>query len=280
MSNYIDANKINASVIISFYNKIEYLKLVLAGFEIQSAKNFEVIIADDGSRKEVTDTVNEIISSLPFEVKYLWQEDSGFRKNKILNKAILEAASDFIIFIDGDCIPHSHFVEEHIKHREEKSALTGRRVNLSAKITSLLTPEKIKNHYLEKGFVKLAADGIFGDSYDVEKGFYLKSEFLRKIINKKSRGLLGCNMSMNKADLLAINGFDERYEAPSIGEDSDLQFRLELNGVRIKSLNNIAVQYHLHHELLPRKEANLILFEEVKKSAKAKTDFGIKNITF
>jgi hypothetical protein len=91
----------------------------------------------------------------------------------------------------------------------------------------------------------------------------------------KKRGILGCNFSIHKKDLLNINGFDERYEAPSIGEDSDIQFRLELTGVQIKSLNNIAVQYHLYHKLQERPQKNLDLFQEVKKMRLSFTPFGI-----
>jgi len=75
---------------------------------------------------------------------------------------------------------------------------------------------------------------------------------------------------------MRINGFDERYEAPSIGEDSDVQYRLELNGIKIKSLNNIAVQYHLYHKLQERLKVNLELFEKVKESGLAFTQFGIE----
>jgi len=89
------------------------------------------------------------------------------------------------------------------------------------------------------------------------------------------RGLLGCNFSLYKKDIIAINGFDERYEAPSIGEDTDVQFRLELNGVKVKSLNHIAVQYHLYHNLQERLQINIDLFEEVKKAKLAYTQNGI-----
>jgi hypothetical protein len=58
---------------------------------------------------------------------------------------------------------------------------------------------------------------LFGKSYDGEKGFSFKNKFLRSNLNKKYSGLLGCNFSLYKKDLLDINGFDERYEAPSIG---------------------------------------------------------------
>ena len=75
--------------------------------------------------------------------------------------------------------------------------------------------------------------------------------------------------------MLAINGFDERYELPSIGEDSDVQFRLELQKVKIVSLGNIAVQYHLYHKLQERSQKNLDLFAEIRKNALFYTPFGV-----
>ncbi len=266
---------IDASVIVSFYNKIDYLKLVLAGFEIQNNKNFEIIIADDGSEENVVKEIQSIAHQYPFRIKHIWHPDKGFRKNKILNQAILASESDYLIFIDGDCVPHPKFVEGHLEYKSEKLALTGRRVNLSQTITQLLTPEKIKDGFLQKKSLLLIKDGIFGKSSDVEKGFYFRNKLLRKFFNRKKRGILGCNFSLHKKDIIDINGFDERYEAPSIGEDSDIQFRLELNGVNIKSLNHIAVQYHLYHKLQPRPQANLTLFEKTKKDKTIATPFGI-----
>lgn len=263
------------SVILSFYNKIDYLKLVLAGFAVQSFKDFEIIIADDGSKPEVVAGLEELFKRYHIKITHLWQEDKGFRKNRILNKAIEVAGSDYLVFSDADCIPHSKFVEEHYHNREDKTVLAGRRVNLSEKITENLSVEKIESYYLERKFGSLILDGIFGKSAYVEKGIYLKNKFLRKLANKKQRGLLGSNFSIHKKDLLEINGFDERYKAPSIGEDSDVQYRLELNGVKVKSLNNIAIQYHLYHKLLPRPQENLDLFERVKSENSAFTKYGI-----
>lgn len=263
-----------ASVIIAIYNKFDYLRLVLAGFEMQTEKEFEVILADDGSNAETVEKIREIASDLPFRINHLWQEDKGFRKNRMLNRAIMEAESDYIIFVDGDCIPHPEFVAEHVKHADEGVSLTGRRVNLSEKFTSKLSVENVTKGFLQNTSA-LVWDGIFGKSFDVEKGFYFKSDYIRQKLNNKKRGLLGCNFSATKNDLLKVNGFDERYEAPSVGEDSDIQFRFELEGIEIKSLNNIAVQYHLYHKLQPRPQINLDLFEEVKKSKLALTPFGI-----
>lgn len=265
----------DCSLIISFYNRLDFLKLVLAGLERQTFRSFEIILADDGSNQSVVDKIEEIKKQSPFPFVHLWQEDLGFRKNKILNSAIRSSSSDYLVFIDGDCIPHSRFMYEHFNCRSNHTCLTGRRVNLSEKITSRLTVEKVRNGYLEKYFFGLLFDGLVGKSIDVEKGIYFKNPLLRKYFNKKKRGLLGCNFSIHKKDLEKINGFDERYEAPSIGEDSDIQFRLELLNARIKSLNNIAVQYHLYHKLQARPQKNLELFAEVKTVAKYYTPFGI-----
>ncbi len=263
------------SVILAFYNRIDYLKLVLAGFERQTFGNFEIIIADDGSDSEVVNEIEIISKTLSFPLTYLWQEDKGFRKNKILNRAISSADTGFLIFIDADCVPHSEFVKEHFNYRGKKFCFTGRRVNLSEKFTGILTPEKIKEGFLENNNLKLIKDGIFGKSFDVEKGMYFKNNFLRKYFNSKKRGLLGCNFSIHKDDIIKINGFDERYEAPSVGEDTDIEYRLNLCGIEVKSLNNIAVQYHLFHKLQERPEENLKLFSEVKKTNQYFTAHGI-----
>ena len=267
---------VKASVIAAFYNRIDYLKLLLAGFERQTERSFELIIADDGSSQNAAAEIEKLSRAHNFPVIHCWHEDKGFRKNRILNRAITTADSDYIIFIDADCVPHSKFVEEHLTNSAENSCLTGRRVNLSEKITKILTPENVAGGFLEKNLPLLIKDGIFGESFYVEKGFYFKSKFLRKQFNKKKRGLLGCNFSLHKKDILAINGFDERYTAPSIGEDSDVQFRLELNGVNIIPVNHIAVQYHLYHKLQERPQVNLDLFEKVKQERLAFTQNGIE----
>jgi glycosyltransferase involved in cell wall biosynthesis len=249
---------------------------VLAGFERQTKNSFEIIVADDGSGEEKVKDLESLSNEMPFPMIHIRQEDKGFRKNRILNKAIKAANSDYLIFIDADCIPHFRFIEEHISYSEKGSCLTGRRVNLSHKYTQTLSQQKVREGIIEKSNFALIKDGLFGESFYVEKGFYFKSRLLRNLFNKKVRGLLGCNFSLYKEDMLNINGFDERYEAPSIGEDSDVEFRLKLNGIKIVSLNHIAVQYHLYHHLLERPQENLNLFNKVKEEKLAFTPFGIK----
>jgi len=266
---------IRASLIISFYNRLDYLRLIFAALDKQTFRDFEVITADDGSSEDVVRTIEELTCSYEFPILHLWHEDKGFRKNKILNRAVMSSESDYLIFIDGDCIPHPEFIKEHYENSEEKTALTGRRVNLSSRLTSELDEDKIRSGYPEKALLNIMKDSIIGDTKDAEKGIYVRHTILRSTFNKKQRGLLGCKFSVHKKDMLEINGFDERYTSPSVGEDSDIEYRLKLNGVKVKSLNNIAVQYHLYHKLQERPQQNLDLFEQVKKEKKSYTDYGI-----
>lgn len=266
------------SVIIAFYNKIDFLKLVLAGYERQSEKDFEIIIADDGSKSNIVDELQELIKNSNLTIRHIWHEDKGWRKNEMLNKALLATKSDYIIFTDGDCIPHKHFVLEHLKNKKENYCLTGRRVNLPENFSQKLIPKSVKNGYIEKKLFDLLLKNFFGEGNHVEQGFYLRNKTLRKFRNRKYRGILGCNVSIHKQDLVNINGFDERYKAPGYGEDSDIELRLNLNGVKILTLNNIAVQYHLYHKELPRMESNRQLFEELSAKKDYFTPCGLEKI--
>jgi glycosyltransferase involved in cell wall biosynthesis len=267
------------SLIIAFYNKIDYLKLVLAGLERQTFTNFEIIIADDGSKEEIVSELKKIIETSSLTIRHIWHEDKGWRKNEILNKAVLIAHAPYLVFIDGDCIPHRDFIKEHIELSEENVCLTGRRVNLGQKITIGLTPQKVKNGWLEKNYITMLFHSFFRES-NIEKGVYIRNRNLRVFLNKEKRGILGSNFSLPKDILLKINGFDERYKTTGYGEDSDVQFRLELIGVVIKSLNYIALQYHLYHKELPRPQSGYDLLNQVKTEKEAFTRFGIQKLEY
>jgi len=265
-----------ASLIISFYNKIEYLKLILAAVERQTFKNFEVIVADDGSKEDIVYQVKRLLSELPFQAKHIWHEDSGFRKNTMLNKAIQQSNSDYLIFIDGDCVPHCRFVEEHVSNANSKIVLAGRRVNLSQRLTAKLTPDGIKKGFLESVFtLQIIFDGVFGGSTQTLKGIYAPRGFVRTFLNRTTRGILGCNFSIHKQDLVDINGFDERYQSPGIGEDTDIEVRLLRNNVEVRMVKNMAIQYHLFHKRLNRGSDNLKIFEEVLNTNVIITPYGL-----
>ena len=139
-----------ASVIISVYNNLRFLELVIAGLEMQTEKDFEVIISDDGSGEEFMNGVKALINQSALSIKHNWHEDKGFRKNKILNKSIVLASAPYLIFLDGDCIPHPNFIDQHLENSEQHICLAGRRVDLSENITKGLNEEMIRSGALQK----------------------------------------------------------------------------------------------------------------------------------
>jgi glycosyltransferase involved in cell wall biosynthesis len=261
------------SIIIAFYNKLDYLKLVLAGFERQNFRNFEIIIADDGSRKAIVQEINKIIENSSFTIKHIWHQNRGWRKNLILNKAVKLANSDYLIFIDGDCIPHRKFVWEHYRNRRKGTILSGRRLNLSLKISEKLNPDLVHKGFLEKNIFIWLIKGLLHEITHAEKGLYLP--FLRIFLMMKRKDLLGSNFSIFKEDLYKINGFDERYLAPTVGEDTDIEYRADLASIKIRSVRNLAIQYHLYHELLSRKNNNYLILEETKRNRVSFTPYGL-----
>jgi glycosyltransferase involved in cell wall biosynthesis len=265
------------SLIISFYNKLDVLKLVLAGLERQSFKEFEAIIADDGSKQEVVDEIKQIIETTKLNLIHIWHEDLGWRKNIALNNAIIKSRSEYLVFIDGDCIPHKHFIKEHYLSRQEGVVLAGRRVNLSKRISRILKPSFVRSGYLENLFIPLIIiERLLGKGSYIEYALYIKSKWLRKKINNKDRGILGSNFSLHKQDILAINGFDERYNAPYLGEDTELEYRLRLNGLSVRTVKYLAIQFHIYHERLVNTKQNETIFDDTKKNNYIYIPYGIK----
>ena len=264
------------SLIISIYNKVDFLKLVLDSLEFQSLKNFEVILSDDGSNEESLAELKKLVKLYSFMIKHEWHIDDGWNKNAILNKSIIACESSYIVFIDGDCVLHSHFLEEHYLGKSTNTLLTGRRINLSKKISNNITSKSIKNGYLSSEiFLESLWDSIWSGSRDVEQGIYVKSELVRRFLNRKDKGVLGSNFSISKQNLLEVNGFDERFNFPAAGEDTDLEARLRRKGIKIKSVRNQAIQYHLFHKQLERNKERLIYLDENNANKITYTHFGI-----
>jgi glycosyltransferase involved in cell wall biosynthesis len=266
-----------ASIIISVYNRFDFLQLVVAGLEAQTEQDFEVIISDDGSNELFIKQLVDLMQVSRLHMQHNWHADDGFRKNQILNSSIRLAKGKQLIFLDGDCIPHPQFVAEHLAYGGPGKCLAGRRIDISDRLTRQLTPERIRQGVLQNPATVLGQliDFLTRRTFHFMNGFYVTSPLLRHYFNRKDRGLLGANFSVMKADLEAINGFDERYNAPTFGEDSDVEFRLRLNGIQIIPVLNIAVTYHCHHKLLPRPEVSRALYEQVLREKIAFTPYGL-----
>jgi glycosyltransferase involved in cell wall biosynthesis len=264
------------SVIISFYRRADFLERVIASLEIQTFKDFEVIISDDGSPRDVVTKVKGLLTAGGLACQHVWHEDDGWRKNIILNKSVVASRGNYLIFIDGDCVLHERFVEEHYTMRKHGVVRAGRRVNLSPRVSEALSPERIRGGYLGwRILLDLLGDSVRKQARDLEQGVYLRYGFLRTRLNERDRGIKGCNFSLFKDDLLAVNGFDERFLEPAVGEDTDLEARLRRNGMTIRGIRNQAIQYHLYHRQLPRESEIHTIYEENNANAVTYTPFGI-----
>lgn len=237
-----------ASLIISVYTDTISLKAVLDSLKNQTWKNFEIVVSEDGESAVMKD----FIAAYPFEQawQHLTQKDLGWGKNRALNRAIRAAKSDYFVFIDGDCVLHPRFMEMHHRFSKENRILAGKRIKLNAPLSQDLlfqkiTPQHIQRYLLKhffglrkRGF-RFQEEGIFFDP-DTFLGFIPR---LRTMTQLK-----GCNMSFSRNAILSINGFDEDYLKPAIGEDIDLVWRFKEAGFELFSLRNLAVQFHLHHK--------------------------------
>jgi glycosyltransferase involved in cell wall biosynthesis len=251
------------SLIISVYKKPQVLRYVLAACARQTFRDFEVIVGDDGSGPDVREVVDEFSRSAPFPVSHLWHEDRGWRKNVMLNRALRSARSGYLVFIDGDCIPSENFLADHWNEREEKRVLFGRRVEMSRRWSEALTVEKIRSGEFDRLGWRELMESFRGEMFRFEDGVRIPGRLIRAIFLRTASGMLGCNFSAARSDLEAINGFDELYDGPGCGEDSDVQYRLSLIGVTGKSLRNLAVQYHVWHQATRTSQACWDRFHQI-----------------
>lgn len=269
---------VKCTLTIAFYNNLQMLGLVLASLDVQTMKDFELIIADDGSRDEVVQILHKKLEKHAFPILHLWHEDKGFRKNRMLNHAIVKAQSEYMIFVDQDCILHPEFIREHFEHRKEHAILSGRRMDFTASIAKMLTPLRIRQRFIQRNLWWIIPAISFMKDNNGPKGIYIRWQWLRRLLNRKVRGVVGCNFSVHKNDLIAVNGFDTRYEGPGTGEDSDIEYRLNMNNVETIPFCNAAVQYHIWHRLQKRPSINEQIFAEVQRDKAIVTAHGISQM--
>lgn len=271
---------LKASVILAFYNDINLLQHTLNSLNHQYHGQFEVIIADDGSKKDVVDQVKSLLPSYNFQSKHLWHPDDGFQKTVILNKAVISASTDFLIFLDADCVPQAHFVDDHLRNLTPGVCQAGRRIDTFRDAVDAFAdcpPEA----FFKKHWFRLLLWSMQGKARNVEKGLRLPYKVASWLPQGRAWSLVGCNFSVCKQDLLAINGFDERAHVQWGAEDSDVDRRLLKSGVRITNLRYQATMIHFDASFFRREAQNAIsasnshIFQQAQAENRAWTPFGI-----
>jgi GT2 family glycosyltransferase len=267
----------NATLIISVYRDLKNLQTILKALDYQTINPNEVIISEDGDCQEINHWISTL-DSKPYNLVHLRQEDLGFRKNLALNKAVKASTANRLIFIDGDCVPHPNFIEAHSSPALENAIGVGKRVELSPKLSNQLLkqPEILLRWRSKRAWILSLLTNPLHLPKNPESGFY--SKFLQRqcTSNTKDLSVLGCNFSVSKEQLESVNGFDERYTAPGIGEDTDLCYRLKLRGMRFENLKHTAIQYHLFHpRVYTLNQRNQFLFDQIRLGQDAWTKFGL-----
>ena len=240
------------SILLATYNWPQALGLVLESLNAQTDKDFEVVIADDGSRAETAELITAFTQVANFPIKHLWQEDLGFRKSAILNQAITHARGDYLVFLDGDCITQPDFVARHRALAQSGFLVTGSRILLGRRLTQALcsSENKISNRFfksLNNSKLLLFVNRWAGQLNKFaplwikvpDNRWRVYSGFVWKRIK-------GCNMACWRDDAVRVSGFDESM----VGwghEDADFVFRLQQSGLKRKSGAWATEVFHLDH---------------------------------
>jgi hypothetical protein len=235
-----------SALLISTYNWPDALEVVLKSVMSQTHLVNEILIADDGSSAETAQLIEKFQLQSTIPIRHFWQEDSGFRKSKILNKAIADTDVEYIIQIDGDCIVHPKFVEDHLNHAVHGAYLYGSRVNILPGFVEVIFQNKHSKFNLFSKEIK-------------NKSRALHVPFLSNLYQAHdgiSRKFRGCNVSFWRNDFIAVNGYNEDFEGWG-REDSDLAIRLGNNRIKAKRLRYSGILYHIHHETSSKQNVEL-----------------------
>lgn len=241
------------SVIVTTYNRPDALTAVVDACFAQDDPNFEIIIADDGSTNNTADCVAALKARSPVPLQHVWQPDNGFRAARVRNLGTLAASGDYILFLDGDCIPDRNFVSQHRKLARPGFIVSGSRVLLSEQFTRTLLDGRVDLH--ELGFrqrLQLRLQGHFNKFLQT----VLRLPDLGRERRKFSwRRIKSCNLAVWRSDLDKVNGFDESFTGWG-HEDSDLVVRLFNAGVLRKDGAFATEVYHLWHRQNTRDHAS------------------------
>jgi glycosyltransferase involved in cell wall biosynthesis len=256
------------SVIIAVYKKLDYLGLVLQSLELQSYKNFEVIIAEDNNAGETITFLEKARNTYSFTIQHVSQEDNGFRKTKILNEAVKISQGNKLVFIDGDCIAHRHFLKEYDKAISDKVLCYGRRTLLSERFTQNL---------LQAGTIKPLTyfTALLSGAKWVSAALYIP---MKRNIHKQHRLILGCNWGTSRENIFKVNGFDEDYTRAGVGEDFDIDWRLKAIGLKSFSMKNKAIVYHLFHSANYNEDDTLFVENLMAEKKKAGNYFCVNGL--
>ncbi len=245
------------TVICSTYNRPDALTATLNGLLHQSDSFFEVVIADDGSTQETKTVINNFIKKANFSIFHVWHEDLGFRAAAIRNLALKHAHGDYILFLDGDCIPSPNWIKNHRQLAEKGWSVSGQRILTSREFCHEILVNK---NFIENFDWKISSFRTLKIRKKVNRwepsiSFGINYfSFWRKLTPKKWKMMRTCNWGAWRNDLKQVGGFNEKI----VGwghEDTDLAIRMMKAGVKFKSGSFATAVLHLWHKEASRNNA-------------------------
>ncbi|MCW8109953.1 glycosyltransferase family 2 protein [Alteromonas ponticola] len=265
------------SVIFSTYNSPDWMEKTLWGLHYQTFQDFEIIIADDGSTHETQQRIAEFEQASQRNIKHVWQPDDGFQKTRILNKALMEAEGDYVVFTDGDCIMRNDFLAVHDHYREPGYFLSGGYFKLPMSTSKAITRDDIANgRPFDVNW--LVANGLKKTHKTMKltaNGWKAK---LLNTLTPTNASWNGHNASGWIKDIFAVNGFDERMQYG--GEDRELGERLLNRGLKSKQIRYSAICVHLDHArgyaTQEMRDKNQAIRNSTKSEKKIWTPYGIE----
>jgi len=255
------------SVIVTTYNREPALDAVLRALARQTDREFEIIVADDGSGPATRQLIERRAAGGEPNIVHVWQEDRGFRAGEARNRAIRVSGGAYCVFLDGDCIPRPDFIAVHRALAEPGWFVTGNRVLLSRTLTEHVLAETTEPEVWT--LARWLALRLRGDLNRLAPLVPLPLGPLRKLRPRAWRGARSCNLAVWRSDLDRVDGFDARYCGWGL-EDSDLLIRLLHAGVRRKDGNFATGVLHLWHpendrSLLPENQRRLDEIERIER---------------
>ncbi len=224
------------SLIINTYNQPEYLRRVLTAVTRQSRLPNEVKLADDGSGEETRQVFANWAATQSFSCKHLWQPNEGFRRCRILNQAIADSQSEYVVFLDGDTVPHWRFIEDHQLLARPGCFVQGHRALI----------EQRSAEYFGTGDFGSDRTRAFWSGQISGWGNAFRWPLAFRRVRSDLRGIRGCNLAIWREDLVRVNGYNEAFAGWG-REDSELAARLMNSGIRRRDARGWAVCCHLWH---------------------------------
>lgn len=272
---FVTDDTFSVGIILSTYNQPEWLEKVFWGLMHQTHPANEIIVADDGSDERTAALIKRYADKLP--LRHVWQEDKGFRKTEILNKAVLGANSEYLIFMDQDVVPRRDFISQHYLHAKKGRFVSGGAVMLPKAVSEALTEEDVASG---KAFdIRwLCAHGM---RWNWKMSKLWRNKFVCRVMNvltPTNASWNGNNASTWRTYIVGANGFDIRMRYGA--EDREFGQRLENAGIRGIQLRYGAALLHLWHER-PYRNAedfakNKAIWRETRKNKLTKTAYGIQ----